>query len=277
MFRFCMKYIKQHSFKFYIYILMNIVMSIVVIAMPIIHGKFIDNIVYVKNMSFLTTYVLLFLSLSFANIVITYLQSQIRINIEARSGFALCTDVLKHLHTTSLLDLENENSSYLSQRIKNDSRDIIYFCLSIIASIILNLLGLSISLFLIISVNYKLALLILVISVLYFIGYKVFKKPLYRASEQVREQQSRYFANINNQIYHAKFIKSHSIEEVFFTVLNKSFSKLFCKIIDSLKLTNLYNSYISLLSVVVKVILFVIGGINIINGNRYVFYIVKLH
>lgn len=262
-----MKYIKQYSFKFYIYILINIVVGIVGIVMPIIHGIFIDNIVYVKSMNFLTTYVFIFLSLSLVNIVLNYLLSKIRINIEAKSGFSLCADVLKHLHTISLLDLENENSSYLSQRIKNDSRDIIYFCLSIIANIILNLLGLSISLFLIIKVNYKLAFLILSISVLYLIGYKVFKKPLYRASKQVREQQSRYFANINNQISHAKFIKTHSIEEVFFTVLSKSFSKLFGKIIDSLKLTNLYNSYISLLTIIVKIILFIIGGVNIINGN----------
>ncbi len=267
MFKFCMKYIKQHNFIFYIYIFINIVMGFIGIIMPMLNGKFIDNIVYVKNINFLITYVIIFLTVSLSNIIFTYLTSQIRINIEAKSSFLLCTDVLKHLHTTSLLDLENENSSYLSQRIKNDAKDILHFCLSIVASIILNLVGLLISFIFIIKSNHKLSILIIAIGLLYIIGYKIFKKPLYKASVEVREQQSRYFASINNQISHAKFIKSHSIEEVFFSVLNKSFSLLYKRLINSQKLTNLYNSYFMLLSVIIKLVLFTIGGINIINNN----------
>jgi len=242
-------------------------MGFIGIVMPIINGKFIDNIVYAKNIDSLITYVIIFLSVSLSNIIITYISSRIRINIEAKSGFSLCTDVLKHLHTISLLDLENENSSYLSQRIKNDSRDIIYFCLSIVASIILNLVGMSISFIFIIKANYKLSILIIGIGLLYIIGYRIFKKPLYKASMEVREQQSRYFANINNQISHAKFIKSHSIKKVFFSVLNKSFSLLYKRLINSQKLTSLYNSYFMLLSAIIKLVLFIIGGINIINNN----------
>lgn len=267
MFKFCIKYIKKHSFKFYIYISINIAIGILGIAMPIIYGKFVDNIVYEKNIDFLFIYIIISLIVSISNMIMTYLSSMIRINIEAKSGFSLCVDVLKHLNTISLLDLENENSSYLSQRIKNDSRDIISFCLGIVASIILNLVGLSISIVLIINFNYKLIILVLVISILHFIGYKIFKKPLYRAAEQIREQQSRHFANINNQISHAKFIKSHSVEDVFFSVLSKSFTTVLKKLISSQKLTNLYNSYTSLLSIISKLILFIIGGINIINGN----------
>ncbi len=267
MFKFCMKYIKQRSFKFYIYVFMNIAMGLIGIVMPIIYGKFIDNIVYEKNIDFLITYIFIFLTINLSSIVISYLLSQIRVNIEAKSGFSLCTDVLKHLHKISLLELENENSSYLSQRIKNDSRDIISFCLSIIASVILNLVSLSISFAFTTNIDYKISILIVIIAMLYIVGYKIFKKPLYKASVEVREQQSRYFANINNQISHAKFIKSHSIEEVFFSILNKSFSVLYKKLVNSQKLTNLYNAFIMFLSIAIKLVLFIIGGISILNGK----------
>ena len=262
-----MKYIKQHSFKFYIYIFMNIAMGLIGIIMPIIYGKFIDNIVYEKSIDFLITYIFIFLTINLSSIFISYLLSQIRVNIEAKSGFSLCTDILRYLHKISLLELENENSSYLSQRIKNDSRDIISFCLSIIASVILNLVSLSISFVFTTNIDYKISILIVVIAVLYIVGYKIFKKPLYEASVEVREQQSRYFANINNQISHAKFIKSHSIEEVFFSILNKSFSVLYKRLVNSQKLTNLYNAFIMFLSIAIKLVLFIIGGINIINDN----------
>ena len=262
-----MKYIKQHSFKFYIYIFMNIAMGLIGIVMPIIYGKFIDNIVYEKSIDFLITYIFIFLTINLSSIFISYLLSQIRVNIEAKSGFSLCTDILRYLHKISLLELENENSSYLSQRIKNDSRDIISFCLSIIASVILNLVSLSISFVFTTNIDYKISILIVVIAVLYIVGYKIFKKPLYEASVEVREQQSRYFANINNQISHAKFIKSHSIEEVFFSILNKSFSVLYKRLVNSQKLTNLYNAFIMFLSIAIKLVLFIIGGINIINDN----------
>jgi len=246
---------------------MNVAMGFISIVMPIIHGKFIDNIVYEKSINFLITYIFIFLIINLSSIVISYLLFQIRVNIEAKSGFSLCTDVLRHLHKISLLELENENSSYLSQRIKNDSRDIIGFCLSIIASIILNLVSLSISFAFTTNVDYIISILIVIIAVLYIVGYKIFKNPLYKASVEVREQQSRYFANINNQISHAKFIKSHSIEEVFFSILNKSFSILYKKLVSSQKLTNLYNAFIMFLSVAIKLVLFIIGGINIFNGK----------
>lgn len=267
MFKFCMKYVKQHSFKFYIYIFMNVAMGLIGIAMPIIYGKFIDNIVYEKNINFLITYINFFLIINLSSIVISYLLSQIRVNIEAKSGFSLCTDVLRHLHKISLLELENENSSYLSQRIKNDSRDIISFCLSIIASVILNLVSLSISFAFTTNVDYRISILIVIIAILYIVGYKIFKNPLYKASVEVREQQSRYFANINNQISHAKFIKSHSIEGVFFSILNKSFLILYKKLINSQKLTNLYNAFIMFLSVAIKLVLFILGGVNILGGK----------
>ncbi len=267
MFKFCMKYIKHHSFKFYTYVFMNIAMGLTGIIMPIIYGKFIDNVVYEKSIDSLITYIIIFLSINLFSIVISYLLSQIRVNIEAKSGFSLCTDVLRHLHKISLLDLENENSSYLSQRIKNDARDIISFCLSIIASVILNIVSLSISFAYTIKIDYRISILILIIAMLYIVAYKIFKKPLYKASVELRENQSRYFANINNQISHAKFIKSHSVEEVFFSILNKSFSVLYKKLVNSQKLTNLYNASIMLLSVAIKLVLFVIGGNNILNGK----------
>ena len=175
MFKFGIKFIKQYSFKFHLYIFMNIAIGIISIIMPVISGKFIDNIVYAKNMVILTNYIIIFTMVNLSNIVITYLSFRISISIEARSGFSLCTDVLKHLHTISLLDLENENSSYLSQRIKNDSRDVVHFCLSIVANIILNLVGLSISFAFTIKVNYKISILIIVIALLYVIGYNILK------------------------------------------------------------------------------------------------------
>jgi ATP-binding cassette subfamily C protein len=246
---------------------MNIAMGFTGIIMPIIYGKFIDNVVYEKSIDSLIIYIIIFLSINLFSIVITYLLSQIRVNIEAKSGFALCTNVLRHLHKISLLDLENENSSYLSQRIKNDARDIISFCLGIIASVILNIVSLSISFAYTIKIDYRISILILIIAMLYIVAYKIFKKPLYKASVELRENQSRYFANINNQISHAKFIKSHSVEEVFFSILNKSFSVLYKKLVNSQKLTNLYNASIMFLSIAIKLVLFIFGGINILNGK----------
>ena len=277
MFKFSMKFIKQYSFKFYAYIFMNIVIGMFIIVMPIISGKFIDNIVYVKNINFLINYIIIYLIVNLSNVLFSYLSTYIRVNIEAKSGFLLCTDILKHLHTVSLLDLENENSSYLSQRIKNDSKDIIHFCLSIIASIILNVVGLSISFIFIVKTDYKISIFIIIIAVLYVLLYKIFKKPIYKASIQLREQQSRYFANVNNQISHAKFIKSHSIEDVFFSALNKAFLMVYRKLMNAQKLTNLYNSFMMLLSITTKLVLFIIGGINIIKGNMTIgtFYILS--
>jgi ATP-binding cassette subfamily C protein len=247
--------------------MINIVIGVIGIVIPMISGKFIDNVVYAKNINFLYNYIIVFMILNLFNISISYLSSHLRVIVGSKSAYSLCSYILKHLHKISLLDLENENSSYLSQRIKNDSNDIIYFCLNIIANTILNLVGLIIAMILIININYIISLVVALIAILYVVGYKLFKNSLYKVAEQVREQQSRYFSNINNQITRAKFIKLHAIENIFILSLNKSFLLLFEKLIKNQKLSNLYNSYNITLSVILKLILCIVGGINIINGN----------
>lgn len=267
MFKFCMNFLKQYRIKLLIYILINIIIGVVGIAIPMITGRIIDNAVYEKNIRFLINFIIIFLILNLFNIILSYLSSYIRVNVGTKSEHALCTHILKRFNIISLLELESDNNLYISQRIKNDSNDVIYFYLNLIADIILNLLGLLIAIVLVIKMNYIIAAVLAVIAILYVIGYRVFKNPVYKTVEQAREQQLRYFSNINNYISRAKFIKLREIQKISFSALNKSFSLLYKALMKNRKSSNLYNTYNITLSVILKLMLYLIGGINIINGN----------
>lgn len=193
MFKFCMNFIKQYRIKLLIYIFINIIIGVVGITIPIITGRIIDNAVYEKDINFLLNYIVIFLILNLFKIIISYLSSYIRVNVGTKSEHALCTYILKRFNIISLLELESDNNLYISQRIKNDSNDIIYFHLNLIADVILNLIGLLVVIVFVIKMNYIVAALLAIIAILYVLGYKIFKNPVYKTMEQAREQQLRYF------------------------------------------------------------------------------------
>jgi ATP-binding cassette subfamily C protein len=262
-----MNFIKQYRVKLIIYILISVTIGAIGLAIPIIVGKLIDGAVYIKDVNLFVNYIVIFLLINIFNITISYFSSRIRVSVGTKSEHALCTYILEHFNMISLLELESDNDLYLSQRIKNDSNDIIYFCLNTIADSIFNVLGLLIAFALIIKINYLIALALAVVAILYIVGYKIFKNPVYETVEQAREQQLRYFSNINNYISRAKFIKLQEIQKRSFSTLSKSFSKLYKAFMSNHKASKLYNSFNIILSVTLKMMLYLIGGINIMNGN----------
>ncbi len=274
-FKFCKFFILKYKKLFICYIFLNILAGIFNIATPLFTGKIIDNLTYTKSKELLIIYCTLFATVSLANMLTGFLSSFIYVKLQTQSGYALNKHVIDHLQNISILHYKNTDTVYLNQRINNDSNVIIIFCIETIVNIVVNITIFIFTVILLININYKIAIILAVLAIMYIIIYSVFKKSLYEKSFEVKEAQSNFFSKLNEQLFNIRFIKTHSVKYVFAKRLDKTFNTLIRKLVSSQKLTYIYTSCDSLIGLFAQLIIFLVGGIAIINGQMTIgFYVI---
>lgn len=274
-FKFCKNFIFKYKGLFSFYILLNIIIGIIGIIIPLLTGKIVDNLTYTKNKELLINYCIIFAVISIVNMLAGFLSSFIYIKLQTKSGYALNKHVVDHLQNVSMSYFTNTDTVYLNQRINNDSNSIIIFCIGVIINVAVNIITLIFTSVLLIKINYKIAIIMFVLVVLYIIMYSIFKKSLYQKSYEVKEAQSSFFSRLNEQLLNVKFIKIHSIKDIFTKRLDNAFTELIKKLVSSQKLSYLYTCCDSIIGLIAQLCIFLIGGFAIINGEMTIgFYVI---
>lgn len=274
-FKFCKKFILECKGLFIFYILLNIFIGALGILIPLLTGKIVDSLTYIKNKEALINYCILFGTISIINMLTGFLSSYIYIKLQTKSGYALNKHVINHLQNVSISHFVNTDTAYLNQRINNDSNSIIIFCISVIINIVVNAITFIFAASLLISINYKIALILFILLIVYILTYAIFKRPLYQKSFEVKEAQANFFSRLNEKLFNIKFIKVHSVKEIFSKRLDVAFVELIKKLVSSQKLSYLYTSCDSIISLVAQLSIFLIGGFAIINGQMTIgFYVI---
>ncbi len=274
-FEFCKKFIFKYKGLFNIYIILNITIGVFGIVTPLLTGKIVDNLTYIKSKDNLINYCMFYAVISIVNMLTGFLSSYIYIKLQTKSGYDLNKYVIDHLQNISISYFTNTDTVYLNQRVNNDSNSIIIFCIGVIISIIVNLITFIFTSILLIKINYRIAIIMFTLITLYVFMYSIFKKPLYKKSFEVKEAQSGFFSKLNEQLFNVKFIKMHSVNEIFIQRLNKAFDELIKKLISSQKISYLYTSCDSVIGLLAQLSIFLIGGFAIINGKMTIgFYVI---
>ena len=86
------------------------------------------------------------------------------------------------LHNTlqyiTLSFILTKDTSYLNQRINNDSNAIIIFCISALQNIVINIMMFVIPLIMLLSFNVYLALMFVILVGIYYVSYRALRNPL---------------------------------------------------------------------------------------------------
>ncbi len=269
-FRFCKEFIFKYRWMFSFYILLNIVTGVFGIITPLLTGKIVDNLIYIKSKDILIQYCILFVIINIVDLLAGFLSSYIYIKLQTKSGYALNKYVINHLQNVSMSYFTNTDTAYLNQRINNDSNSIIIFCIGIIIGVVVNTIVLIFTSILLIKINNKIFIIMFVLIILYMLIYFIFKKTLYQKSFEAKEAQSNFFSKLNEQLFNIKFINIHSIKDIFAHRLDKSFGRLIETIISSQKLSYLYTGCDFVLGLIAQLSIFLIGGFEIIDGEMTV-------
>lgn len=263
----CQKYLRSHLALLVTYITLCICVSLFGMVTPYITGSFIDELVKAASTDFLWFYCGLFAALNIAQTLIGYVSGRMYVHLQMKMGYEFNRNTIEHVQKVSLNYSDNQDSAYLSQRINNDTNNLIIFCIGIIQNVIVNALSIIMPFCILFFFNKQIAFLIIGLTATYVVVYRLTKKPLYRISMKFQEAQSEFFGKINEQLNYIKFVKVQSIAKLFIARLEKSFHNLLSVTLKRQKISYIFSGLDGIIAVFMQIILFLVGGYAVLNKS----------
>ncbi len=121
------KYLKKYLLLIIFFILFSFILSLFYIAIPLITGTFIDDILRQPEKESIMEVVFLLGIIAVLQIIISYLSSIMSAKLITSVSYDLEVDIFAHLQECSLKTVKKTDNSYTTQRIISDSNSICAF------------------------------------------------------------------------------------------------------------------------------------------------------
>ncbi len=269
-FIFVSKYLKNYKLILLFFIILCCAAWILSLSIPYITGKFIDILVNVRTKSGIVTFIKVLAAVFVLDILISSIKSIVDARLKNSVSFDLNYSVLEHIKRLPYSYFRGINTGYLTQRIHSDSFSTVFF-------VIENSIGIFISISTLLSVGLytfytsrAITLLILLSLPVYVLIYILHKGPLYKKEYEYKENQNKFFSKLNEQIYKIKLIKINSWFDVLGIELKKSFTPVLKSLLDYTKIMLLYSGSSKALNYIIKIIVFVACGFQVVEGRMTV-------
>lgn len=261
------KYVIKYQMKLFLYTFFCLCTGLISIYTPILTGDLFDAMISGEDSNALGRFIFIFSTICIINLLLGFLTNLLYINLQTRMGYEYNRDVIKHLHLCPVSFYKNKDITYLTQRINSDTNSVVIFFLGTLQNAITNCLVIIYPIIYIAKTSLLLAVLVIVLSSLFFICYLLFRESLYRASYKFKEIQSSFFAKLNEQLSHVKFIKTHGIEQGFISKLDTPFLALLKQTMKKQVIGYSYTSLETMVSTTMQVAVLVFGGNMVIKGD----------
>jgi len=265
-YKLCKPYLIEHKVQLIAYIIIAFAATIISILSPYIIGRFLDNLIEGANVEVVLHFCVIFGGLSFLRIIKKYIISLIYVRLQTEMGYRFNMNVIKHIQNSSLSFIKHD-SAYLNQRIYGDTNSLIVFCITILKSVISNSVVLIVPFFILLAINWPIAIILMVFLGLYIILYIAFKDTLYKVVHTFKEQQNKLFSSLYEQLKYVKLIKINSIQPEMCQRADTSFSVFKAAALHNQKISYMYTGMDGFISTFAQIILFVVGGVQVLEGR----------
>jgi len=263
----CKPYLLYHKHALIAYITIILAGAAIAILSPYIIGDFLDTLISGADMGVIFSFCIIFGGMSLLKTIKGYVAGIMYTKMQVNMSYKFNRAVIKHIHGLSLSYLNQEDSGYLSQRVGVDTASLVGYCISVLRNIISNVIVLVAPFVILLRMNWFIAVLMLGFIGIYTALYFVFKKLLYRAGLAFREAQARFYSRLLEQFKHIKLIKLNSLQSESIKRADDSYSVYEDATINNQRVSYLYHSMDETVSTIAQVVLFVIGGIQVMAGN----------
>lgn len=237
------------------------------IVLPYMNGFYIDDLTYKININTAIKTIIWLALLNFLGITISFLQTYSLNYINTKIAISINTKLIEHLHKCPLKYTRQFNPTFLTEQINNDSNIITNYYIGIATQGTVGLI-IFITTILILSKFSLLICLFFLLSIpLYLLIYYLFKKSLYSSSLKLKNEQSNFFSEINQQMSDIKSIKLNSWFSEYRKNMTKAYSNFFNFVVKFINISTLSTSVNALLLSIVNLITLLIGGIEVINNK----------
>lgn len=266
-FKFCKSYLSLKKKMLLLFIGLSFGGCLISIVSPYILGDFIDTLITGTTKQRIINFCIIFGGLNAIKIFRDYVTWILYTKMQIEMGYKLNVDVLKHLQNLSISYLNNQDEAYMNQKINGDCYALITFCLTTLRDSITNITMFVFPFIIMLYLNRNILLLLVCFIVAYILIYMLMKKKIYDAGFKYRESLAVLFSSLFEQIRHIFQIKVDSIQAEFVKRTNGAFSQYKDTAIKSQRLNYLYSSLDSIVVTFANIVLFVVGGILVINGS----------
>lgn len=265
------KYVFSYFFKYkirlFLYFLIVFIVGCISVFTPYLTGKFIDILTYYKDFNKIVVYSFIFFIVTVLKMILDFFNQRLYINIQMKLSYDMICDLIRYFQKLPYLFTQRFESSYITQRINVDVNKLLIGYLSLISSVISNTIFTVFSLVLIGSFNLYLAILMIIVSILYYIFYYMNKEKIYNISLLTDESTIDFFEKSNLQVNGIKDIKINVIFNELKENMDSSFGKLLFNSLKKQKIDFLYDSIDSLIMLFMQIVIFIYGGLKVYRGE----------
>lgn len=261
-------YCKPNKLNLFLYYFISCCATLIGILTPYITGNFID-ILSNKTATKENIYIYCFwvAILGIISIVFGFVTERLYLRIQVKSAFKMTKMMIEKVHNINYLLISKFDASYLIDRMNSDTNEIIIFSLTSVRNILTQILSVMLSFILVFTFSKMIAYILIFASFLYLITYKLMKNKVYESNFKVIESQSKFFSNSYKQVEDVKTVKLYGLTEILKKSYSNIFMELFEKILGNQIITYIYSSMDSIISILTRTFIFVIGGIRVIQGQ----------
>lgn len=279
MLKFCGKYVLQYKKEYITYIVVGVILCVLNTILPAAIGQFINLFESEVSYSGMINFLILLFGLYVVKEIISYLSKMLYIRIQTNAAFSLNFELIEHLKRVSPIWIERTDLSYLSQRINNDANDILIFFISSVTELAFSVFSSGIILFLIFNTDIVLFEVTILLFFLYFVIYIIFKNRIYHSSYDMKEENSNFFARLQEQLEKSEFIRIHGMNDFFSGRLKKAFDVLYQAVFKQQSTVQAFSNIEELFGSLSICVLLWIGGIKILEGKMQIgyFYIISVY
>ena len=263
----CKPYLLSQKHILASYISIVLLTTAIGILPPYIIGSFLDNLIEGAGVYVILRFCAVYAGLNLIKIIKGYILSMMYVKMHTQMGYNFNMDIVGHVQGLSLSYANNQNSAYLSQRISGDTNSLIIFCITVMQNILTNVILLVTPFIILLAMDWFIAVMMIGFLVIYITIYFIFRKSIYNASLALKEAQNKFFPKLMEQLKYIKFIKINSAKEEISQRASGGFEAVKDAALHSQKINYMYSSSDGIVSTVAQIALFIVGGIQILNGN----------
>ena len=266
-----LKFIKEKALEkkliLSFYVLVSILSWAVGLALPYVLGRFIDQLTLNPNETIIYRFTVAMAVIAVLTVISSYIANIQMTKINNEFSYALKKKILEHLLTVKYRAIEGMDSSNIAQKIFSDSDEIVRFIIQNFLGILTKILTLTYIVVFVVKTNIKLSCLFFLLTPIYFVIYKFFKRKVYNASFKYKEEQNVFFGMFVHKIDNLYNIKINNFDNTTLNEVESGFQKLLYQVMSFSKIAFGFTSIGSIISSLFNISLVFIGGVQIINGN----------
>ncbi len=257
----------KNKFEVFFLSLLVFFSSVLAIIIPYLNGKFIDNLVRLKNVNQILRIVLYIIVLGVLKIIFTYLYQTISSKLIVKSIYDFRIELLNHFRRIPILKYKKFDSVYLNERTRKDISEVINAIVNNYTNVFLKAVTFLVCIIIVGYLNVYALLCIVIITPIYIFVYNYYKKHIYDLNLSVKENENIFFKVYNEQLYLMEEIKIDSKYQSHDMYVDKKFTNYFGSFAKYINLSAKFNSVESIVSIIFQATLFIFGAISILNNE----------